>query len=75
MNERLTVLCEQAISEVWESRKGPDGLVRTNGNPYIFYEKFAELIIRECALTAGLMEHEGRPNIGAQILDNFGVES
>jgi hypothetical protein len=35
---------------------------------------FAELIVRECALTAGLMEHEGRPNIGAQILDNFGVE-
>ena len=74
MNERLTALCEQAISEVWESRKGPDGLVRTDGNPYIFYEKFAELIVRECALTAGLMEHEGRPNIGAQILDNFGVE-
>jgi len=38
-------------------------------------KKFAELIVRECALTAGLMEHEGRPNIGAQILDNFGVES
>ena len=37
-------------------------------------KKFAELIVRECALTAGLMEHEGRPNIGAQILDNFGVE-
>jgi hypothetical protein len=74
MNERLTVLCEQAISEVWESRKELDGLVRTDGNPYIFYEKFAELIVRECALTAGLMEHEGRPNIGAQILDNFGVE-
>jgi len=74
LNERLTALCEQAISEVWESRKGPDGLVRTDGNPYIFYEKFAELIVRECALTAGLMEHEGRPDIGAQILDNFGVE-
>ena len=75
MNERLTALCEQAFSEAWESRKGPDGLVRTDGNPYIFYEKFAELIVKECALTAGLMEHEGRPNIGAQILDNFGVES
>jgi hypothetical protein len=36
--------------------------------------KFAELIVRECALTAGLMEHEGRKNIGAQILNNFGVE-
>jgi hypothetical protein len=74
LNERLTALCEQAISEVWESRKGPDGLVRTDGNPYIFYEKFAELIVRECALTAGLMEHEGRTGIGAQILDNYGVE-
>ena len=36
--------------------------------------KFAELIVRECALTAGLMEHEGRKNIGAQILDNFEVK-
>ena len=48
MNERLKALCEQAISEVWESRKGADDLVRTDGNPYIFYEKFAELIVREC---------------------------
>jgi hypothetical protein len=37
-------------------------------------EKFAELIVRECSLTAGLMEHEGRKNIGSQILDNFGIE-
>lgn len=37
------------------------------------YEKFAELIVRDCALTAGLMEHEGRSGIGAQLLDNFGV--
>jgi hypothetical protein len=37
-------------------------------------EQFAKLIVKECALTAGLMEHEGRPNIGRQILDNFGVE-
>jgi hypothetical protein len=36
-------------------------------------EKFAELIVRRCALTAGLMEHDGRKNIGAQILDNFGI--
>ena len=35
---------------------------------------FAEIIVRDCALTAGLMEHEGRKGIGAQILDNFGVE-
>jgi hypothetical protein len=38
-------------------------------------EKFAELIVLHCALTAGLMEHDGRKNIGAQILDNFGIEN
>lgn len=37
------------------------------------YQKFAESIVRDCALTAGLMEQAGRPNIGAQLLDNFGV--
>ena len=37
------------------------------------YQKFAELIVRDCALTAGLMEHEGRNGIGAQLLDNFGI--
>jgi hypothetical protein len=36
-------------------------------------EKFAELIVKECALIAGLMEHEGRKNIGAQILSNFEI--
>jgi hypothetical protein len=39
------------------------------------YQKFAELIVQECALTAGLMEHEGRKNIGAQILDKFGIDN
>jgi len=38
------------------------------------YQKFAEMIVKECALTAGLMEHEGRRGIGAQILEHFGVE-
>jgi hypothetical protein len=36
-------------------------------------QKFAELIVRECALTAGIMEYEGRAGIGAQLLDNYGV--
>jgi hypothetical protein len=66
MNERIKELAEQAGMVIIEDRF----------STYLpFVEKFAELIVRECALTAGLMEHEGRPNIGAQILDNFGVES
>jgi hypothetical protein len=40
----------------------------------IEYQKFAELIVQDCALTAGLMEHESRKGIGAQILDNYGVK-
>jgi hypothetical protein len=37
-------------------------------------EKFAELIVRQCALTAGLMEQQGRTGIGAQLLDNFEIK-
>ena len=66
MNERIKELAEQA----WDATAvSPDF-----GHPVSFAEKFAELIVRECALTAGLMEHEGRKGIGAQILDNFGVK-
>tara|TARA_R110000796_G_scaffold51586_1_gene121749 strand:+ start:1666 stop:1869 length:204 start_codon:yes stop_codon:yes gene_type:complete len=36
--------------------------------------KFAQLIVRDCALTAGIMEYEGRAGIGAQLLDNFEVK-
>lgn len=32
-----------------------------------------ELVVRECALIAGLMELEGRKSIGAVMLDRFGV--
>ena len=71
MNERINKLfgqaLDEAVPETWTTLDA-DQLSRLK-------EKFAELIVRDCALTAGLMEHEGRPVIGAQILDNFGVES
>ena len=66
MNERIRELAEQATT-VEEHKWGVS-------YDKFDKEKFAELIVRECALTAGLMEHEGRKGIGAQILDNFGVE-
>ena len=83
MNERIKQLALQAgdyVNEVYTPpvRSKTPGKIWEDGHVdwYTqFNEKFAELIVRECALTAGLMEHEGRPNIGAQILDNFGVES
>ena len=67
MNERIKELAEQARKHFPKTEM--------SGEFWVFdEEKFAELIVRECALTAGLMEHEGRQGIGAQILDNFGVE-
>ena len=65
MNKRIRELAEQAGMIIVDDKFSTYGK---------FAEKFAELIVKECALTAGLMEHEGRTGIGAQILDNFGVE-
>jgi hypothetical protein len=65
MNERIKLLAEQA------ALLGPSSRV---GNAHEATEKFAELIVRDCALTAGIMEYEGRAGIGAQLLDNYGVE-
>jgi hypothetical protein len=48
MNERIRLLCSQAISDV-DGIQNPD-----TQNMYIpdcFAEKFAELIVRECANT------------------------
>ena len=70
MNERLLDICIKAGINTWPFNEV--GFISLDESELV---KFAELIVRECALTAGLMEHEGRPNIGAQILDNFGVES
>jgi hypothetical protein len=73
MNERIQELIVQARKYADENR--PGSFVKYDPEWFVLYnEKFAELIVRECALTAGLMEHEGRRGIGAQILENFGVE-
>ena len=72
MNEHIKQLAEQANELDYETF---DEYNHKTVQHYKFNkEKFAELIVRECALTAGLMEHEGRKGIGAQILDNFGVK-
>jgi HD-like signal output (HDOD) protein len=66
MNTRIRELADQAKMSTYLLAYG------TEFN--MAMEQFAKLIVKECALTAGLMEHEGRTGIGAQILDNFGVE-
>ena len=72
MNERIKLLAEQAGLRFTQLMSNP--MVPVVDGKETDLEKFAELIVKECALTAGLMEHEGRKGIGAQILDNFGVE-
>ena len=68
MNER--------IGELWDKAGGHYD--RGNQHTWPQYtiddpEKFAELIVQDCALTAALMEHGGRKNIGAAILDSFEI--
>lgn len=75
MNERIRQLAEQAKQSALDAMiKITDKEQALKVYSESYDTKFAELIVRECALTAGLMEHEGRRGIGAQILDNFGVE-
>ena len=64
MNERIRRLMEQAVTSI-------DG--QTFGKTYIpdaFTEKFAELIVRECAKVAD----GGWADPGHQITQHFGVE-
>lgn len=65
MNEHIEKLAKQTLSKdqfgLWLAGDGD-------------IEKFVELLIKECALIAGLMEHEGRSGIGRVLLDRFGVE-
>lgn len=69
MNERIKELfgeaLDKAVPETWS--------VLNHEQMTEVSRVFAELIIRDCALIAGLMEHEGRKNIGANILDSFGI--
>ena len=70
MTERIKTLCQEAFTEAHESRIGPDGLVRSDGNPYIFYEKFAKLIVLECANIADTAE----PFLSSDLIkQHFGV--
>jgi hypothetical protein len=68
MNNRIQQLAEQALNEYSATYHNEAKI------PEAYLKKFAELIVRHCALTAGLMEHQGRTGIGAQLLDNFEIK-
>ena len=64
MNERIKELAEQA------GYKHPDAVGRCEDYAYFDHEKFAELIVRECAEIAD----KGWAAPGIQIKQHFGVE-
>ena len=77
MNERIRQLAEQAGLK-WKAQ--PPHYTNTN-NPIDFpvsanrdLEKFAELIIQECAKIADIADENKCEWIGGNILTHFGVE-
>ena len=80
MNERIKELAEQANLEfIYDPTETPMKVfVECYENEL---EKFAELIVRECARVAGTTDYldgdeynSGREWAGAEVLEHFGVE-
>jgi hypothetical protein len=71
MNQRIRELAEQATSIV--EMVGPQGYTSSYAN--FDREKFAELIVRECAGRVDWILAEGGGTQGDLIREHFGVES
>ena len=77
MNERIKLLAEQSGGEFWQ-RIESDGVL--NKEAYITFdppqslEKFAELIVKECAKVADIADENKCEWIGGNVLTHFGVE-
>ncbi len=67
MNKRIEELAEQATSIV--EMVGPEGY--TSSYAKFDREKFAELIVRECAL---VVHKKTGPKSALNVLEHFGVE-
>jgi hypothetical protein len=67
MNERIKELAEKAEEVVFYSPSTGKETKEVN------LEKFAELIVTKCAVIATRCESNGNKNIGAEILEHFGV--
>jgi hypothetical protein len=68
MNERIKVLAEQALKHPDTDN---DGLTVFDNDEL---EKFAELIVRECAKVADIADENKCEWIGGNILTHFGVK-
>jgi hypothetical protein len=80
MNKRIRELAEQAWKEVYAETEidGSDNPAPSIDEVVMFEEKFAELIIRECAnITLDYKNHDhyyGWMDHGEEIIRHFGIE-
>ena len=70
MNKQIKLLAEQARQ--YANSMYPSGLDIPKWGP-AYHEKFAELIVRECADIATMKQHEWH-SAGSYILEHFGVK-
>jgi hypothetical protein len=73
MNERIKELAEQAkfAMNVSNDPNSPPSWWAAGHNDT--FEKFAELIVRECADIASINQHQYH-SVGKYVLEHFGVE-
>jgi hypothetical protein len=71
MNERIRLLAEQATSFDFGGERGFDGV---NPRELFDKEKFAQLIVRECAIIARSTKREVDVDGGAVMRNHFGVD-
>ena len=67
MNERILEIAKEADPSGWYCGIDPRVM-----DPEI--KKFAEMIVTKCAVIATRCESNGTKNIGAEILEHFGVK-
>lgn len=68
MNERIKELKQQAMKTQVNYPEGWEEICESE------LEKFAELIVKDCAMLARKMEIHNVPFIGMKILEHFGVK-
>jgi len=75
MNERIKKLAEQAEFCMWKDEPwNPGDVIDWSARYDKELEKFAELIVRECAEVAGCNGHVSGFALGDLIKEHFGVE-
>jgi len=75
MNERIKQMCEHSKAYSTECTKDFTGDEPVEWMDY-YTEKFAELIVRECAGLINSMDHSSQyfPHVADAIKEHFGVE-